>query len=35
VFDETFFQTSLPEHIKAKSAESGFVQIPPDFVVKF
>ena len=22
MFDETFFQTSLPEHIKAKSAES-------------
>src|SRR5438093_2949193 len=23
MFDETFFQTSLPEHIKAKGTESG------------
>jgi hypothetical protein len=31
VFDETFFQTSLPEHIKAKGAESTD---PPSVHVK-
>jgi hypothetical protein len=31
VFDETFFQTSLPEHIKAKGAESAD---PPSVHVK-
>ena len=31
MFDETFFQTSLPEHIKAKGAESAD---PPSVHVK-
>lgn len=31
MFDETFFQTSLPEHINAKGAESAD---PPSVHVK-